>query len=397
LVAALVTLLGPALGGCVIVKTVPATPAPPQAPLPAEPEPAPAAPTPPEVPSKYPGKTDVALLLPQSGPNAALGLDMIDAAELAMADLASDSLVLTPKDTQSTAEGAADAARSAIADGARLIVGPLTAAELEYVAPLARSAGVAVLSFSNQTRVAGDGVYVLGFLPQEEAKRVASYALSTGIQQFAVLAPSTAYGQLTASAFGDAVASGGGKIDQTQFYEPNSVDPKSVAQSLGAEGPPQFRALLLPEYNPDKLKSFAAALAAANVGAPGVRLLGTDTWDTPGLGAEPSLVGGWFAAPPDDARVGFEQRFRKAYGHQPKRLATLAYDAVGIAAVLQKVPGNVFDSEALTNPSGFVGADGILRLRPDGTSERGLAVMEIKPDGAVAVSPAPQGFQSVSQ
>ncbi len=339
----------------------------------------------------------MALLLPQTGTNAALGHDMLDAAQLALSELAGDDLVLTPKDTHGTQDGAADAVRSALADGARLIIGPLTAAELEAVKPVAQQAGISVLAFSNQARVAGDGVFVMGFLPQEEAKRVAGFAHTSGIDHFAVLAPSTPYGQLTANAFQQAVSNAGGTIDQTQYYDPGSSDPRPSIEGLVAGGKPAFQALLLPEPNAQKLMNVASVLPVYQIAQPDVRLLGTDTWDAPNVGNEPALVGGWYAAPPPDARVGFEQRFKQAYGRAPQRLATLAYDAVGVAAVLQKTPGSSFSTTALTNPSGFVGADGVFRLLPDGTTERGLAVLQVERHGVTVVSPAPETFQAVSQ
>jgi hypothetical protein len=37
-----------------------------------------------------------------------------------------------------------------------------------------------------------------------------------------------------------------------------------------------------------------------------------------------------------------------------------------------------FSESALTNPSGFAGADGVFRFRSDGTNDRALAVYEIR-------------------
>ncbi len=391
-----VLLLG--LGGCVVEEepTLPARPPAQQAIQPPEPlPPPPAAPAqPPASRVDLGGRTAVALLLPLSGPNAPIGRDMEDAAELALQELAGDDLALTPKDTHGTAEGAAAAAQAAVADGARLIVGPLTASEVEAVGPNARGAGIDVLAFSNQARVAGDGVFVLGFLPDQAARRIAVYAQSTGIQHFAVLAPATDYGALTTRAFQDAVTAAGGAVDQVQTYDPQSTDPRPAIQSLTGGGAPGFQALLLPEPGTQRLKDMASVLPVYKIAQPDVRLLGTDSWDVPNVGTEPALIGGWFAAPSPDARAGFVRRFAKAYGHAPQRLASLAYDAVGVAAVLQKTPGASFSTEALVNPSGFAGADGIFRLRADGTTERGLAVLQVEREGTSVMDPAPETFQS---
>ena len=75
------------------------------------------------------------------------------------------------------------------------------------------------------------------------------------------------------------------------------------------------------------------------------------------------------------------------------RTATLAYDAVALVAALVKTQGaQRFSEEVLTNASGFAGIDGVFRFRPDGTNERGLAVMRVTPSGAQVISPAPKAF-----
>ena len=46
------------------------------------------------------------------------------------------------------------------------------------------------------------------------------------------------------------------------------------------------------------------------------------------------------------------------------------------------------------DPNGFSGVDGIFRFNADGTSERGLAVLEVRPGGFDVVNPAPTTFQA---
>ena len=53
-----------------------------------------------------------------------------------------------------------------------------------------------------------------------------------------------------------------------------------------------------------------------------------------------------------------------------------------------------FSEEVLTNPSGFSGTDGIFRFRPDGTNQRGLAVLRVTTSGGQVVSPAPKAFST---
>ena len=128
---------------------------------------------------------------------------------------------------------------------------------------------------------------------------------------------------------------------------------------------------------------------------PQVRVLGTGLWDDSGTTREPALVGGWFAAPTPEAAGDFQRRFEAAYGHRPPRIASLAYDAAALAAVLAGIEqGPRFDHATLTSASGFAGNDGIFRFRQDGIAERGLAVLEVTKDGFRVLSEAPATFEA---
>jgi len=112
---------------------------------------------------------------------------------------------------------------------------------------------------------------------------------------------------------------------------------------------------------------------------------------------DPNMTGAWYAAPDAAGFRAFAQRYRARFGKEPARTASLAFDAVSLVAALVKTQGaNRFSEEILANPSGFAGTDGVFRLRGDGTSERGLAIMEIQPGGARVVSPAPKSFSTQS-
>jgi ABC-type branched-subunit amino acid transport system substrate-binding protein len=157
-----------------------------------------------------------------------------------------------------------------------------------------------------------------------------------------------------------------------------------------------FDALLLPEGG-DRLKQISHQLKAAGIDLAQTRLLGSGLWDDSSITDEPALTGGWFAASPPEARRFFESKFQSAYGHPPPRLASLAFDAAALAAVLAKGGDpNAFSSTAIQNPSGFTGVDGLFRFGPQGLVQRGLAVLEVDPGGDKVVSPAPQNFQNLA-
>ncbi|HKR20855.1 MAG TPA: penicillin-binding protein activator [Stellaceae bacterium] len=358
----------------------PATP-----PTPAVEAPAPPAPS---------GPPRVALLLPLSGPSAAFGAALLDAAQMALFDQPDSGIALLPRDTAGTADGAAAAARDAIQQGARIIVGPLLAAEVEAVKPIAAAANVPVLAFSNSMTVAGGGVFLLGFQPQQEIVRVVQYAISKGHTKFAVLAPNSAYGNLAIDALKQAVGTGGNaSVVRVVTYDPDTTDLAPIVQSFAQNS--DFDAVLLPEGG-TRLKLLAPLLPYYGVDPDTVKYLGTGLWDEPGLGVEPALASGWYAAPAPAARADFASRYHALYNRAPPRLATLPYDAMSLVVALVHRGGDL-STAALTNPNGFAGVDGLFRLQPNGIAQRGLAVLQVERGEPSVVDPAPTDFRSLGE
>lgn len=351
-----------------------------------------------------PGKEaiKVALLLPLSGANAELGKAMLEAAQLALFTTGNDQLTLVPRDTSGTADGAANAARAVLGDGARLILGPLVTDEVEAVKPIAAAAKVNIIAFATKTQVAGGNVFLMGFLPRQEVAREVGYARERGLSRFAVLAPNTPYGHLMADSLRDIAGGAAATVARSEFLDTRSADPGAPIKRLlppgaasGATGPP-FDALLLP-MGGDQLKQVARQLKAAGLDPAQTHLLGSGLWDDPSIAGEPALDGGWFAASPPEARHDFETRYQGTYGHPPPRLASLAFDSAALAAVLAKAGGaDPFSLDAIENPNGFTGVDGLFRFTADGLVQRGLAVLEVRPGGDLVVSPAPANFQNLA-
>jgi ABC-type branched-subunit amino acid transport system substrate-binding protein len=371
------------------------------------------------------GPPKVALLLPLSGRAAPVGKALRNAAELALFDIATDDFALAFYDTASNPQTAAGVAQTAIADGADLIIGPLFSDSARAVGPLAQAAGVPVLSFSNDRSAAGNGVWILGLLPGEQVERVIRYAAANGYGRIGVLAPSNAYGFEAMQAARDTAAQAGATITRMRSYTPGSTASlsetvksfasysdrqgelerqKSALQSSGANtalswlkgrqtsGAYPYDAMLVPEGG-QAILNLAPLMAYYDIDPNEVQYLGTALWADPALGREPTLVGGWFAAPDPAVRRPFVDRYRSVHGEAPHGLASLAYDAVGLAAVLARQPaGDGFSVESLTQPSGFNGADGLFRLLIDGTNQRGLAILRLTANGFERVDPAPQTF-----
>jgi len=342
-----------------------------------------------------PGQTPVriGILLPFSNGSSttrALADSLLKSAELALFDSRNRNLLLVPADEGSGGADAVAGARSLLAQGAEIIVGPLFSQSVTAIAPITRDHAVPVISFSSDRAVAGDGVYLLSFQPENEVARIVRYAAAQGHAAFAALVPTTAYGAHVAQAFDNSVKAAGGRVVAEEHFAPVGEAISAPAVKVAQSRPD---AVLIGQGG-SLLHEIASSLAANGAGSKQVQYLGTGLWDDPATSHEPVLTGGWFAAPDPDLTRGFDAKYREVFGSSPPALASLSYDAVSLVAALASGPAyNRFTRGALTDPNGFSGIDGVFRFDIDGSSERGLAVLKIESEGnVVVISPAPRTF-----
>ncbi len=341
------------------------------------------------------GQVKVALILPLSaqGNGAAVAQAMRNAAEMALAEFSNPDIQLLVKDDGGNSSGASQAASQALAEGAEIILGPLFAVSVSSAAQVARARGVPMIAFSTDSTVAAPGVHLLSFLPESDVDRAIDYATRQGKRSFAALIPDNAYGSVVQAAFQQAVSRGGGRVVAMERYPLDRalmVEPvKRVAAALK-----QADAIFIPD-GADSVITAVQTLAANGVNTRRIQLIGTGLWDDPRIFAETGTQGGWFAAPDPSGYRAFSGRYKSRYGQDPLRPATLAYDAVSLVAALVKTQGAArFSEEILTNASGFAGIDGVFRFKPDGTNQRGLAVVRVTSSGPQVVNPAPKAFSA---
>lgn len=375
------------------------------------------APTVPQQADRYypEGATKVGLLLPLSGRNAGLGQSMLDSAQLALFDVRDPGIVLLPRDTEGP-KGAAGAAQEAIDAGAQILLGPIFADAIRAAGPVARQYRVPLVGFSTDRTVAGDGVYILGFTPQQQVDRVVKYAIDQGYKRLAALVPQSAYGTMVTEALRNAASRYGGTVVAVESFQEteealsgpvqrlagHKVQAQAEALPPAVPGAPAVAAQPTYKYDFDAvliatggglLKTLAPMLPYYDIDPDKVKFLGTGLWDDPSLKSEPSLAGAIYAGPSPETGVAFATHYGKVYGGTAPRVSSIAYDAVALVAALKKLhPDRPFTASALDDPKGFAGIDGVFRFGPDGVAERGLAVIQITPAGAMAVDQAPQEF-----
>jgi branched-chain amino acid transport system substrate-binding protein len=374
-------------------------------------------------PATVQGPRAIALLLPLSGPNAAVAQAMQLAAQLAATSPGAPPLDI--RDTGGDPARAADAARAAIAAGDPLILGPLTAEETTAVASVSVPANIPVLSFSSDQTVSAPGIWTLGLTPTQQMRRLVAAARDEGRKHIAALLPGGAFGDALETALTDAASEaglepptirrGGGSgdtavqaIKDLTGWEDHraevesrikamrdSTDPADREQAavlaVQPPPPPPFDTLVL-GANGDALRRLAEELPKYDVYAPQVRVLGPAFWQQQ-AGRLGRLAGAWYAVPDPSQRSTFIQAYTAKYGLPPQPIADIAFDAALIGRALAQ--DHDYSVNALTSSEGFSGVDGAMLLLPDGHVRRALAIYQITPGGgAKLISAAPSDLSS---
>jgi ABC-type branched-subunit amino acid transport system substrate-binding protein len=340
------------------------------------------------------GTVKVALILPKSagGQSGAIAEQLRNAGALALRNYTGANLQLLVKDDGGSTEGGARAASEAIAQGAQLIIGPLFAVAARGVAGPARQANVPVVTFTTDTSVGGHGIYLISFLPGNDVERIIGFAASQGRRSVAAVVPEDAFGAIAEAAMRTSAANHDMRVLSIEHYK-DQTDMLAKAQTIGKLSN-QIDAVFVPDMASNAAQ-IVDAMVTAGLDTKRVKVLGTGRWNDPSAYTLPSLSGAWFPAVDPELASTFRQEYRASYSVDPGPLAVLGYEAVYLAAGLEnKVGQDPFREDVLELRKGFIGRTGVFRFNPDGTSERGLAVLEIGNGSVRVVSPAPREFVS---
>ncbi|MCI2394274.1 penicillin-binding protein activator [Aliiroseovarius sediminis] len=340
----------------------------------------------------------VALLVPGgsgSANDANLATSLENAARLAMSELSGVEVDLRVYNTGGSPNQAAAMAVRAVQDGAKIILGPVFAQSANAAGVAVANRNVNVLSFSNNTDIAGGNVFVLGNTFENTANRLVRYANRSGKGRIMILHGNDQAEVQGSQAIRAAIANSGATLAGTASFELSqngivnampaisskvkSSGAQSVFLTSGTSGALPFLAGLLPENG---------------VSPQTTQFIGLQRWDIPSNAlALPGVQGGWFALPDPGLSNRFASRYRARYGAAPHPIAGLAYDGIAaIGALAKSGRASALTTTALTQSQGFVGVNGIFRLRPNGSNERGLAIAQVQNNQVVVIDPAPRSF-----
>lgn len=338
----------------------------------------------------------VALLVP--GGNADLdwlARSLTNSARMAAADARGATIDLRIYNSGAEPGTAVASANQAVNEGAKIILGPLFADSANAVGNAMAPRGINVLSFSNNTDIAGGNVFVLGNTFDNVADRLVKYGVQNGKRRIMMVAEDDAAGQVGARAVERAVQRNGASLAGSAVHPVSKqgidgIIPNVTSAALSGN----VDAVFLTANQGAVLPYLTDKLADAGVTSASVQLMGLTRWDQPSSRLQlRGVQGGWFAIPDTTLKAQFDQRYRAAHGETPHELGLLGYDGVAaIAALVRAGKKNALTTAGLTQNSGFAGVQGAFRLKRDGTNERALAVATVRGNQLVVLDPAPRSF-----
>ncbi|MEL6206620.1 MAG: penicillin-binding protein activator [Pseudomonadota bacterium] len=340
----------------------------------------------------------VALLVPGGGGGDALVSQSLEnAARLAIADLEGVQIDLRVYSTGGSQSGANTATNTAISDGAKIILGPLYAAAANGAGLAAASSGTNVLAFSNNPDIAqsSPNVFILGTTFDNVASRLTSYAASRGNGDIIVVNARTTAEEIGRDAIVNAASSNRSNVVGNVSFDLSEAGIRRAANEVAAQVPAtNASALFFTSDNAGAMAFLPQYLREEGVSSSTSQFIGLARLDLPAAALQqPGLQGAWLALPDPNLNANFRSRYAQSFGSGPHPLAGLAYDGIAaIGALVASGRSNALSRSALTTGSGFVGVNGIFRLRSDGTNERGLAVAQIQNNQVVVIDPAPRRF-----
>lgn len=344
------------------------------------------------------GPVKVALLVPRGSnqpSDAILARALENATRMAISDLEGVSIELKVYNTGATASGASTATSEALNDGAKVILGPLYAQAANAAGVVAAQRGVNVLSFSNNTAIAGGNVFVLGNTFDNTADRLVRYAARKGRGRIMVAHDRTVAGEAGRDAILKAIANSPATSAGVVSYEFSQNGVINAVPSISAKARAnRARSVFMTADTSGTLPLLSQLLPENGLDNETTQFIGLTRWDIPNNTlALPGVQGGWFALPDPQRTKQFNARYSTAYGQGAHPLAAIAYDGVAaIGALIKTGRRDALTTESLVQNPGFSGVNGVFRLKGDGTNQRALAVAEIRDGKVVIVDAAPKGF-----
>tara|TARA_Y200000002_G_scaffold28178_1_gene21139 strand:- start:1459 stop:2595 length:1137 start_codon:yes stop_codon:yes gene_type:complete len=346
----------------------------------------------------------IALLLPsesQSKQTNKLSKYFINSARLALQDLDHLNFTLSVYPTSGDPARAVHAAEEAVERGTQVIVGPLYSAETTAVGKALKNNKVKIISLSNDPKVAGQNVFIMGTTFQTSANRLVEFALIRGFNRIAIIGPEGKFGQDAIIAAKESIRKNRATLTTVSLYPLTFKGIQSSASTIYQELVQSNSNAVIFTDSPTRGLGFISEQLHQfyhNDNKEPPQFMGLTRWDSSKqILNESSLNNGWFIVPDQRFKKKFNDRYKKTFGSNPIDISSLSYDAIAlIGAIIERSssadPFYKFHKKYFLDENGFLGVNGIFRFFPNGNNEREVSVAEVKSGAFTVIDQAKTSF-----
>ena len=371
---------------------------------------------------------NIAILLPTSGPNAAIGKAIRPGIEAAIMRFAPNGLNVNFYDTGT--ENVTITIQSALNDNPEVIIGPVFAENAKILRDI-KPSSVPALAFTSDFSAVGNGVISVALMPTNTIETTIQSMQLNGTKNFIIVAPDTLSGRTMSGAaytISDIYNIANNGVFYYTEHDTESIKATAMAASMYtarnaastrakeilsgilnhenlSQSEKSSLAKQLEKINRtdtlgdlpydsilflgggDDTKSLASFLRYYGVGVRDASFYGTPLWEGTDIASDITMTGAMFATMPDIS-ADFSEIYTNATGTDANRMAALGYDATTLA--IGALYGNRDIPSHLMNPSGYIGTNGLFRLRSNGSNERALQIIRLNGDGTTTIVKNPQ-------
>jgi branched-chain amino acid transport system substrate-binding protein len=370
----------------------------------------------------------IGVILPLSGPNSSIGYKALRGIQLGLGVYGTNQSTgfrLAVVDSEGNVDGARRGVERLVQeDNVIAIIGGLQSKTALVEAARAQEFGVPTIMLSQKAGItaAGESIFRNALTSQMQVQELVDVAMKKlGYKNFAIMYPNDAYGTEYANLFWDEVKSHGGDITAAQTYDPKETDFRAYVQRLSGtfylddraeelrirqadyakknpkkalrNSGPSIEDILPPVVDfdaifiPDEARAvgqIAPSLAYDNV--KGVRLLGTNIWNSPRFlqrgqkFVEGSIfVDSVLTNDPSFTGSAFYQNFKSTFNEDPGLTEIQAYDSALIVRQLiaKGETTRIGLQQAMAGLQNFPGALGALSVTPDREIRRPMTAFTV--------------------
>ena len=353
----------------------------------------------------------VGIMLPITGKHYQIGNSLLNASQLALNKTQNKNIKFFIRDTGNE-DDITKNFYSLLNEDINIILGPIFSKNILKIQPLAKGEDIQIITFSNNTKVTQNNLYIFGLTLEDEVLSILEYSTKSENKKLAAILPDNEYGKRIKNEIIKFHHNNPSQLVKIIMYNPNDPDfyeiSKNISEyeqrkinlglkikelealntessnkeikrlkNLDTFGDLPFDSLFIGVESFKQLSMISSILPYYDVDPKKIQYLGNSVWNKDSIIKEPGLNNSLFTSLDRESTSNFKQEYIKIFNHKPHSLASLAYDAVGMIISLNenKKPINV---SSLTSKQGFRGINGTFRFYSNGNIERNPSIYRVK-------------------